>query len=218
MESVEAANQEETPPVEELPSSKKRSREEASATDENIEVVDDKKETEDDKKSEVVVASVDPTTIFHLPNAPHLASTQPALVIPQNQIRNILTKSLPGSCRASAVYVVTKAAECFLTELLSSATSILAAKGQEKQEENPTKKMRLTYDDLQAGYESLKQAPIDGVTPDLEFLDVILPKRTPKAGEKPVVAEEAATDAPAVAEEEAPAEETPVPKVIGAAP
>ena len=201
-----------SPPEEEV--SKKRSREEANETDQQEETNsnEDKQEMDDNNLADVI----NPTTIFHLSNAPHLASTLPALTIPQTQVRNVLKKSLPGSCKTEAVYLVTKATECFLTELLASATSVALKENDDDskkiEEENATnnapaaKKIRLTYDNLQKGFENLKQAPIEGVTPDLEFLDDILPKRiaTVKDEEAPLANKEPAADAPVAVVEETP--------------
>ena len=65
---------------------------------------------------------VDPTTIFNnIPNAIHLASTKPKLTLPQTQIRNVMKKAAAGfSNRPDAVYLVSKAAECLLTEILTA--------------------------------------------------------------------------------------------------
>ena len=198
-----------SPPEEEV--SKKRSREEANETDQQEEnnSNEDKQEMDDKNHADVII---NPTTIFHLSNAPHLASTLPALTIPQTQVRNVLKKSLPGSCKTEAVYLVTKAAECFLTELLASATSVASKENDDSkkiEEESANKapaakKIRLTYDNLQKGFENLKQAPIEGVTPDLEFLDDILPKRTAtvKDEETPLADKEPAADAPVAVVEE----------------
>ena len=134
-------------------------------------------------------ATIDPTSIFQLPNAPHLAQLLPKTQLPQTQIKNIMKKAAGGlSNKPDAVYLVTKAAECLLSEFLSAAISKV------KQEQEPTAKrakLTLTYDDLQTAFEELKQKSIVGVTPDLTVFDKILPAR--KKDEKTVDTSEAST-------------------------
>ena len=123
---------------------------------------------------------VDPTTIFNnIPNASHLASINPKLALPQTQIRNVMKKAAAGfSNRPDAVYLVSKAAECLLTEILTAAIATIDNTQQEQQGDQPsTKRHKLTYGDIHTAFESLKQKSGDGVTPDLSFLNKILPPK-----------------------------------------
>ena len=107
---------------------------------------------------------VDPTTIFNnIPNAIHLASTKPKLTLPQTQIRNVMKKAAAGfSNRPDAVYLVSKAAECLLTEILTAAIAAVDNAQQEQQGDQPsTKRLKLTYGDIHTAFESLKQVLTD---------------------------------------------------------
>ena len=134
---------------------------------------------------------INPETIFTIKNNVHLVSLRPKISLSQTHLRNILKKHhTSGAVGSNAVYIVSKATECLLTELVHSSINvanqrIITAAAAASTEGNPAppaaKRAKLFYDDLQSGFEALKTKSADGITPDLEFLNRILPKK----GEKP---------------------------------
>ena len=172
--------------------SKKRPREEVddSAPKQPALKQEEQSSHPDGAASEVSTTTTNNVNPFDVANAPHLVSLQTTPALSQTHVRNIMKKNLPGSVSSNAVYLVSKATECLLTQLVHSSIEMVskregvdatAAAGETTKDQAKAppaaKRAKLVYDDLQEAFEMLKPKSADGVTPDLEFLSRVLPKR-----------------------------------------
>ena len=173
------------------PSSRKRPREEedaaapsASASSSSAAPVPAEKPTGGDAADDPAEEE-GPPILSDVPGHPYLSALAGTALLPTSAVRKIAKlDSMRGNVGSDALFLISKATECIVAELAMKAMSNSATRAAEEDaaavaavpegQPEPKKKIpRLSYDDLRT---SLVQ--MQAHTPQLKFLDRVLPERS----------------------------------------